>query len=74
MNPKSKASKIIDALGGTAKVAKICHVSDPAVSQWREDGIPEARLMYLKLKFPSVFKALAKEGIPEDPDESGNGA
>ncbi len=49
-------SKTIDALGGTAKVAALCQVSSAAVSQWRESGIPKARLMYLRLARPEVFK------------------
>lgn len=49
------SSKIIDALGGTAKVAKLCNVKQPSVSQWRESGIPQARLMFLKLVRPDVF-------------------
>ena len=50
------ANKIIDDLGGTSAVAQICNVTTGAVSQWRHDGIPEARLMYLKLLRPDVFK------------------
>ena len=52
MNP----SQIIDALGGTAEVAKLCKVKPPSVSQWRESGIPQARLMFLKLARPDVFQ------------------
>lgn len=48
-------SKIIDELGGTAKVADLCEVSMAAVSQWRVDGIPKPRLMYLRLARPDVF-------------------
>ncbi len=46
---------IIDSLGGTNEVARICQVTAQAVSQWRTDGIPHARLMYLKLARPDVF-------------------
>lgn len=48
-------SKIIDDLGGTAKVAALCEVSMAAVSQWRESGIPKARLMFLQVVRPDVF-------------------
>lgn len=47
---------IIDALGGTSEVAKICGVKPPSVSEWRDSGIPRARLMYLRLLRPDVFK------------------
>lgn len=50
------ANTIIDALGGTSKVARLCAVTTGAVSQWRDNGIPAARLMYLKVIRPAVFK------------------
>lgn len=49
------ANKIIDACGGTGKVAEVCEVTTGAVSQWRRTGIPRARLMFLRLKFPGAF-------------------
>ena len=52
-----KSNEVIDALGGTVVVAGLCNVTKGAVSQWRENGIPEARLMYLKLLRPDVFGA-----------------
>jgi hypothetical protein len=51
-------NKIIDALGGTNSVAELCKVSAQAVSQWRTDGIPQARLMFLELAKPEIFKAV----------------
>lgn len=50
------ANKIIDSLGGTAEVARICDVKPPSVSEWRVVGIPHARLMYLRLLRPDVFR------------------
>lgn len=47
---------IIARLGGTAKTAELCQVTSGAVSQWIHDGIPRARLMYLKAVRPAVFK------------------
>lgn len=49
------SNKAIDALGGTNAVAVLCNVKPPSVSQWRTDGIPESRLMYLKVIRPDVF-------------------
>lgn len=54
MDAKEPYSPIIDALGGTTQVAKICRVSSQAVSKWRRDGIPESRLMYLQVIRPDV--------------------
>lgn len=49
-------SEIIDALGGTAKVAQLCEVEMAAVSQWRHAGIPHARIMFLRLARPDIFR------------------
>lgn len=54
------ANTIIDALGGSTEVARLCRVTVGAVSQWRHDGIPHARLMYLQLARPDVFARLKK--------------
>jgi hypothetical protein len=50
------ANQVIDDLGGTAKTAILCDTSESAVSQWRVNGIPGVRLMYLKLARPDVFR------------------
>lgn len=55
------ANYIIDALGGTTSVAQLCEVTESAVSQWRHDGIPKARLMYLKVIKPDVFEKLCAD-------------
>lgn len=49
------ASEIIDELGGTAAVAKLCDVRQPSVSEWRRFGIPKAREQYLRLLRPDLF-------------------
>ena len=53
-----QANDVIDRLGGTGATARLCETSPGAVSQWRRDGIPQARLMYLKLARPDVFEAV----------------
>lgn len=58
------ANKIIDSLGGTSAVAELCEVTTGAVSQWRDDGIPRARLMFLKAVRPDVFTE--RVGATED--------
>lgn len=55
-------SEIIDALGGTAEVARICNVRPPSVSEWRVKGIPEARRMFLEVLRPDLFGEPAKSG------------
>jgi hypothetical protein len=54
-----EACRVIDALGGTGAAAQLCEVSDAAVSQWRHDGIPKARLKYLQVVRPDLFEAKA---------------
>lgn len=51
-------NEIIDALGGTFRVAELCEVRPPSVSDWRKYGIPRARMMFLRVAKPEVFKAL----------------
>ena len=53
-----KPSEIIDALGGTFRVAELCDVRPPSVSGWRKNGIPRARMMFLRLAKREVFEAL----------------
>ena len=53
------SSQIIDALGGTDKVATICEITPSAVSQWRNNGIPRPWLRYLNLLYPRVVRKSA---------------
>lgn len=48
-------SEIIERLGGTIAVARLCEVKPPSVSDWKKNGIPKARLMFLRLARPDVF-------------------
>jgi hypothetical protein len=49
------ADRVIDALGGTVKVASLCKVTPQAVTQWRSKGLPASRRMYLEVVRPDVF-------------------
>lgn len=53
---RMQPDQIIDKLGGTKATADLCKVSQQAVSQWRRDGIPAAREMYLRAVRPDVFE------------------
>lgn len=55
-----EANRLIDALGGTNKAATLCETSESAVSQWRTNGIPAPRLMFIKAVRPELFGAPAK--------------
>lgn len=61
----SNASILIDGLGGTSVVAALCQVEPPSVSEWRRNGIPRARLLYLQALAESrddIAKALSAAG------------
>lgn len=60
-------SDIIDDLGGTSKVAALCDVAPPSVSEWRRNGIPKARRMFLEVARPDVFGPAAS--TPPDTPE-----
>lgn len=54
----------IDALGGTAAVARMFGIKQPSVTKWRYSGIPPARLMYLRVVRPDVFQGDAPITLP----------
>lgn len=45
------AIQVIDALDGTAEVARLCDVRMPSVSDWKRVGIPHARMMFLSVAY-----------------------
>lgn len=55
------ANHLIDFLGGTGAVAKLCEVEPASVSEWRRKGIPKARLMFLRLARPDAFQTGQKK-------------
>jgi len=57
MDKKHADSQKIDLLGGTAAVARMFGIAQPSVTKWRKEGIPAARLMYLRLVRPDIFEA-----------------
>lgn len=54
----SFASAVIDRLGGTSAVARICEIKPPSVAEWRNSGIPKPRLQYLRLAYPEAFEGI----------------
>lgn len=57
MKTQNDDSSLIDALGGTGRVAALCGVTAGAVSQWRGNGMPKAWREFLRLARPTVFEA-----------------
>lgn len=53
------AIKVIDALGGTYAVARLCGIQPPSVSEWKKNGIPKPWLMFFEQRNPELFKKAA---------------
>lgn len=62
------ASEIIDRLGGTTEVARICRIKPPSVSEWRASGIPPARRQFLELLRPEAFVGSGIEAVHQTVD------
>lgn len=52
------ANTVIDRLGGTSAVARICECKPPSVHEWRINGIPKPRLQFLRVAYPEAFEGL----------------
>ncbi|CAG4900591.1 helix-turn-helix domain-containing protein [Paraburkholderia saeva] len=61
------ANTVIDRLGGTSAVARICECKPPSVHQWRTDGIPKPRLQFLRIAYPQAFEDLEEPTKAEQP-------
>lgn len=56
-----RSRAVIDALGGTVRVAQLFGLSHPSISGWKRLGIPEDRIQYIQVKyrkFPEVKRTL----------------
>lgn len=56
---EAEADRIIDAMGGTVAVCELFGITSGAVSQWRTDGIPDARMFSIRLMRPDLFEKAA---------------
>lgn len=63
------SNEIIDALGGTVAVARLCEVQPPSVSEWRQNGIPRARLLFLKAVKGNVLCRFIDPAPPSNLDD-----
>ncbi len=52
--PARVSSEVIDALGGTNAVAKLCGIRPASVSLWRTDGMPRAWTLFLRERFKTL--------------------
>lgn len=65
MDKNINAEKIIDALGGTSKTARIFNIQPESVCGWRWKGVPQPRIDQLELRHKKLFKQI-KEFLPCD--------
>jgi DNA-binding transcriptional regulator YdaS (Cro superfamily) len=79
MKLKLTEHALLQLLGGTNKVAKMCDVEPAAVSQWKKNGIPREHLMFLAARiekeshglvtrqdlFPNNFYLIWPELLPK---------
>ncbi|MDP2758915.1 MAG: hypothetical protein Q8O64_00725 [Sideroxyarcus sp.] len=52
---------------GTPALITMFGISKGAISQWRHNGIPKARLMYLKVVRPELFVESTKPASSKQP-------
>lgn len=57
-------SQVIDRMGGSTEVARLCRIRPQAVSQWRRYGIPQAREDFLRLLKPKAFDGQPQAAEP----------
>lgn len=50
------ANRLIDELGGTTVVARMCDIQPPSVSEWRIKGVPKPWLKFIRCSRPDLFK------------------
>jgi DNA-binding transcriptional regulator YdaS (Cro superfamily) len=58
MGLKITENAMLDLLGGTAKVAKMCKCDNATVSSWRKRGIPHGQLLFLAARIEKVSHGL----------------
>ncbi|WP_412021517.1 hypothetical protein [Burkholderia cepacia] len=65
-NPGIDPNVVIDRLGGTSAVARICEIKPPSVHEWRTKGIPKPRLQFLRLAYPEAFAVDGQLAVPNE--------
>lgn len=60
-NTKHPHSDLLTEIGGTGFVAHLCEVSSQGVSKWRRNGIPQARMMFLRVCEEHGIKSIVRD-------------
>ena len=58
MSLKLTENAILDLLGGTAKVSRMCKCDPATVSTWRKRGIPHGQLLFLAARIEKESNGL----------------
>lgn len=48
------SERIIEALGGTSDVARLCGITPQSVSEWKSSGIPRAWVFFFRERFRTL--------------------
>lgn len=69
MESEINIKDVIDRLGGPSKAAELCGMeTSQSISMWVvRNKIPHARLMFLKLARPDVFRPVGAGDTPSQP-------
>lgn len=64
---KLSDTQLVELAGGTAEVSRLCEVSMAAVAQWKRNGIPRDKLVYLAASIEQNSKGFVtrKELYPD---------
>ena len=58
---KKAFDELVSHFDSLAEMARFFGITPPAISRWKRDGVPMARVPYLMLRFP---KLKAWKGLP----------
>lgn len=50
----NNSGRIIEALGGTSDVARLCGIKPQSVSEWKTSGIPRAWVFFFRERFKTL--------------------
>lgn len=60
---------VVKRLGGVYALARLCEVKHPSICQWRHNGLPAARRMFLQAVRPDAFVGTRWE-VKTEPQEA----
>nr|DAD99808.1 MAG TPA: antitoxin [Siphoviridae sp. ct16C7] len=52
--PAQISIEVVEALGGTSALARLCGITASSVSEWKQEGIPRAWALYLRERYSTL--------------------